>query len=294
MEEKNIILEQQDNDRKEREIKLIVKLLLRTNSSFENLSRLTKLNIPTIEERLNDEEGIVKVFSQEENTIPEFEMQDGYSSYGEYIFSEVKKRTDIVKMEKKTRIDLSKLYSKEESQMKFLAHVALTYRLTLASLSELLGMDEDMIFRKLLKYNPSRHQSFLYAFNVDFADQEEAKTKFVELYKSIFDAKKSKDKDKIAELLSTIDDSKFIEVLEHCKKRSVSSQLANDKLIVILKYQLKYALSYRGVAKIFKINPGQYNTRILELLESEPELKLQYEHLADYNRLQYGLMEKIK
>lgn len=279
-----------EEKRKEIEIKLLVKLFLRTNLTFEHLSKVSKIDVPTIEERLHDKEGIISVFNNEENNIPGFDKSEGYASYGEYIFSEVKKRTDYIKEINGPRINLSKIYSKEEHQMHFLSHVLLTYRLTLASLSELLGMTEDDIYNKLIIHNNGNlYVAYKYALEIDYGNQDLAKENFISLYDSLLMAKKAKDKDKITELLSMVDDSKAIEVMNKRKNRKAGEKVTDDMIEVMLNYQIKYALRSISVEKLFEMDRHSYFKYVSAYLKNNPELKLKYEHLADFNENKYEL-----
>lgn len=181
------------------------------------------------------------------------------------------------------RIDLNQLFLAEEKQMQFLAKVALTYRLSLASLSELLNMDEDTIYKKLHKCNNGSvlTKSLDYLFGMNLSNQIEAKAHFVVLYRNLLNAKKLGDNRKIMQLLSPILDKKATALMRSCQNEQ--KKLSEEDYLLMLEYQLKYALSSRQIGYLFNVDLTFYRKKIRLLIAERPDLKERYENLIEYN-----------
>lgn len=175
----------------------------------------------------------------------------------------------------KLRLDL---YKDKEKQIKFLLHIALTFRLLPETLAELFQLSIDEVKNMLYKSEVA-YEGLDYLVNHEFYDQTQAKEKFIMFYSTLIRAIKSGDKDKVKDMLNSLYDVRAIYLAKNKKK---GDPLTEEDIKAILYYQVKYGISYKSLLDIFGINPNTFQTRFLPLLEEYPDLKWRYEHLTDF------------
>lgn len=175
----------------------------------------------------------------------------------------------------KVRLDL---YKDQEKQVKFLLHIALTFRLLPDTLANLFQMPVEKI-NEMLFYGGSSHMGLNYLIEHEFPDQELATAKFLKFYTDLLDAIKVKDKEKMTELLNYLYDVKAIKI---ARTRESGDPLSEDDIETIVLYQLKYGLSQVAILKVFNISRRGFQPRLVKFLEQNPELRRRYEYFADF------------
>ena len=268
------------------ETKLLVDLFLETNLSDIELSKKTGISSSTVGRRLSNKDNYLKAFptngeelyervmTNRQNNLKMAKTIGGQSSILNNIQLTDENGQYIAKIPK-LRLDI--LSKNPNIQIKLLHHIALTFRAKLPLLSELFGMEEKEIYDGLC--NGVYFQSFNYLFNVDSTDQEEARINIITYYQELLNAMRTKDKVMRKILIARIDDSIVNKIINRTEKI-----LSDEDIEEIIKYQIKYSLTYRATAEIFHINAPNYSDRLKKYLETNPELRKKYEVLAAYNQ----------
>ena len=283
--ENNIISEEKIR----KEIKFLVQLYLATNASDERLAELTNIDLAAIPERLNDKERIIGIF--DEDTIHNT-FRDGIKGFlptnGEEIYEEIVRRrgevkaNDFIKPDKLPLCELLNYVQDEKKQYLLLAHMMLTFRTKLYSVNELLNREID---EKVLKYvNNGVLPALSYLKYSDQTDQEIAKRNFELFYSKLVEADNNKDIKAFNSLIRDVTDYDAKKLKEEHKYGDL---LTDDKILIMLRYQLKYALTYHNTAITLGISPKSYNDDVLKYLKENPEYRDAYEILASRNKQYY-------
>lgn len=173
------------------------------------------------------------------------------------------------------------IFSKnEDKQYVYLKHLILTYRAKLPLISELFQIDEEELYQKLIKYNDNSYRAFIYLFYHEDVDQDLAKREIIKFYNDLVNALVSKDKEEQHRLVNLISDSDAFQVI---KKSNSGQQLSEDDILVIMRHQLKYAMSYRGVATLFSQHRHSMCLRMERLIGDDEELKEKFRKLIAFN-----------
>lgn len=275
------------------ETKRLVKLFLETNKSDIELSELTGISSSTVGRRLTNKEYIIRSFpnngeeiykqviAKRQENLERAKAIGGQSS----IFNNMQLRDKDGKFLSSIPKLRLELFSKDsKKQMQFLKHIALTFRVKLPLLVELFGIEESVLLDGLYTAPGFSYPSLNYLFYHDFIDQDIVKEKVITFYQKFLNALRSKDKEMQLSLIRFISDYDARELIE---KRKTQKVLDDKDIEVIVKYQIKYALSSRDVAKIFEINHSHYLKRLSTYLKIKSELVQQYELLSTFNSSKY-------
>lgn len=192
---------------------------------------------------------------------------------------------------KQIKLRIDRFYKNEEQQYIFLRRLALTFRARLPLLSELFQIDENELFNKLRMYNHSVEDSLKYLYYFDVSDQDEAKRNIISFYQELLTAVIKKDKAVQKFLIGRIAD---IRIKSLIKEKHIDRNLSDEEILVILEYQLKYALDHSDAAGMLGINPDSYRRRVLAVIEKDEELKMRYERLMGYNQQLFMNTRKVK
>ena len=184
------------------------------------------------------------------------------------------------KFDGSTKLRLDVIYHSEESQYRFLIHAALTFRLHSNTLSDLFQMDEKELYEKLIQYANGTYYALMYLFYHDMKDQKVARKEFLNYYGELLNAIRNKDIDGKRRLISVISDKDALEFRKNFQEGNIISE---EELIILLKYQLKYALTGDKMESIFLVERKNYQKRVKKLIEKHEDLRLDYENLLDYN-----------
>jgi len=294
----------------ESEIKKLVRLFLETNESDKELSLRTGISSSTVGRRLTNAEKIVELFDLDINRIPGIECPPD-QSYGTYIYDLVRKRRkeNILKGRSKggkigsekvnlrrdefgkfisdstPLVDLSQLYQSEEKIYKFLAHATLTFRLTLPTLSELLGMTEDEVFSKLMEHKPELSAAFEYLFVYEMLPQRDPRSNFLRYYMQLLNAKKTRDPEEQKRLLALISDKDAKKIKD--TRSTESGRRQKLDIGTIIRYQLKYAIKSVDIAHMFHIGYSVYAREVNLFLADKPDLRCRYDNIMASTELIY-------
>ena len=103
-------------------------------------------------------------------------------------------------------------------------------------------------------------------------------------YRELLDAVRHKDAEEKKRLISIIGDSKAAELK---KRHKTGEPLTEEDIEILIKYQLKYALTSHDVAYIFEIDRNNYQKRVYKFLDANEQLRKEYECLINYNSSKY-------
>ena len=250
------------------EIRTIVNMFLKPGNSFEDVAKETNLSPKTIQDKLKNKNIILMAFPDD----------------GEEKFKQVTDKLNKmynVKVENNLPALKLELFSKDPTnQIKYLIHLALTFRVKLPTLASLFHIDERELNNRILAVNPFDN-AIKYLFYTDETDQSVARSNLVQFYYTLINAVHKKDDLKIKELINSITDYDAKELL---KKRQKGTKLTKEEAYIMLQYQLKYALNKKQTASHFGVDDTNYSNLVNEILNDDSNLKSHYEFMTDYRR----------
>lgn len=192
------------------------------------------------------------------------------------------RHTDANLIQKERKINilfLYKMYPHKDKRMLFLTKCALTFGLRLESLSMVLKLDKDELYKNMM-YNNPLWNSLDMLFKHGMVRQDIAIDNFINYFNELSKASSMNDKTKLMELLNLISDKNAKELIEG--RKLVKKQLSGEDIITILKYQLKYMLPSKSVANLFNTSKSNYEKRVKALGEDYASLLSDYYCLEDY------------
>lgn len=172
-------------------------------------------------------------------------------------------------------------YPNEEKRLKFISLCVLTFGLRLDSLTDILQLDKDYIFKKLTTSTTGYEVFIHFKFFHGFDDQELAKKRFYYFLNSLYMANRNNDAEQIRKVLSTIYDADA----KKLSKRKEKDLFTDDNIKTILEYQKKYGLNNKKLAVVFNTDRNlivQLAGRYFINHPEDTELKSSYEFYADY------------
>lgn len=303
--------EEQENRKLENQLKrieetvlLCTKFLL-TNASDIELSNMTLISSSTVGRRLTNKGNVIQAYdavkknlleaSWSEEEIPKdgielFELiakkrQEnllrGKSLGGQTtLLNHVYNKGADGKFEGSTKIELSVIYKEIENQYKFMVHAALTFRLHLDTLSNLLQIDENELLENMIRLVPNSYNAITYLLYHDVNEQTIARQEFLSYYRELLNAIRTKDIEEKKRLISIVTDFNVAQIR---KKHQLGDPLSEQEIEAILKYQIKYALTQEEISLMFDINRANYSKRVEKIIQKNLGLKTKYEYLSDYN-----------
>ena len=262
------------------ETKLLVKLFLETNKSDIDLGKETGISSSTVGRRLTNKEVILIAFPEK----------------GEYVYNLIRKKrkenlergkvlgsqvSSLNNMNDSSNVSLKldSLFSKEKNKIMFLSHLALYFRAKLPLLEELFGYSKEELIEKIYYYNSHCHESFEYLFNEDDYNQEIARINIINFFRDYVNAIIEKDFLTKNSLIKLIDDSSVSEFFLNHKKTNYKT---DEEMLLLINYQLKYAMSNKKMEEKFKFAYNGYIRRARSILQNYPELLERYEKLINY------------
>jgi hypothetical protein len=259
----------------------IVNTFLNTNASDIELSKMLHISASTIGRRLTNKLAIMAAFGQEDglkkyDEIMERRKQNQYA--GKIIGSQT---SMLNNNSEHIKLHLGILFNDEEKQLKFLSQIALTFRAKLPLLAELTTYTQDELLDIYNKASKSDYESLDYLFFYDTSDQEKARADILAYYKRVVEAVKAKDNQEIRRLLRMVSDYDAAQV--KIRHQGGGIALTDEEALIILKYQLKYALTGNEVAHTFDIRKHGYTDKIAKLLADNPDLDGTYSTLVARN-----------
>ena len=284
---------------------------LLTNLSDKDLANKTGMSSSTIGRRLTDENYITLSYpgvkqkllnaglKNEEipesgkdlfNTIAKKRQENllkGKSSGGKTtIIKYAFKKEEAGKFGRSEQVDIGNISNNVSMQYKFIGLIALHFRLHLNTLSDIFRISEDEILNnvKSVFSEFSQEKAFNYLFTMDTTDQILAREEFNKFYSLYVYANSYNNIDLKKEYIRELNDAKAKDLK---KRRKCGDPLTNEDIEIIIRFQLKYALTTKDISYIFDIDRSNYNKRLNNFLVLNPHLKREYENLIAYNSALY-------
>ena len=179
----------------------------------------------------------------------------------------------------KTLEQIKRLFPKDEKRLIFLSECALTFQLSLDTLEEILGIDKNELYDKMIKNNIRFNMYLRMMFDHYSESQDVAKSKFYLFFKELCEAVIAKDKDKQTKVLSEIYDT---EINEFRKKHKPGMIISENEMVALIKYQIKYSLTVTRMAELFGLRKETYMAKASEILPKYPDLKSKYDFLSAF------------
>lgn len=181
---------------------------------------------------------------------------------------------------------LDQMFPTEEKKMIFLGKCILTFGLRLDGLSEILKMDKNELYKKIMNNNREIDSSLIMVFNHGMKNQDKAKNDFLSFYDRLCKACLEKNKDKISEVLEILSDKKALEIKKRLKiikdsKKNEPVRLTDEEVLMILRYQIKYMTNPSIIENMFRIDRTSYSKRVRKLWEKYPMLVSYFDYLCD-------------
>lgn len=175
---------------------------------------------------------------------------------------------------------LYQMFPDENKRRRFIINCALTFGLRAETLAALLNTSVETIKSELL-YNISyMHNSMQALFHIGMNNQEDAIKNFVDFFTNLIKAYEGKNKTEIANILNELSDKKAICIAK--RSDSKGKKLADEQILTILKYQIKYMLETKSIARIFNIDRGTYSSRVRNLGPEYANLISDFDYLSDF------------
>jgi len=279
------------------ETKLLVETFLKTRESDIDLGKRCGISSSTVGRRLTNKDRIVALYGQNGDEIYKKVMaiRNENLQRGKMIGSQTSMLNHVKEGEmiNSPKLLLGVFFASPEKQQQFLFHLALTTRAKPQLLEELFGIDQNEIVELFEKtVGPSAYGAIKYYLEIDDYDQELAKSKILTLYRDMLLANKNNDKKEKVRIIKEVTDDKAAKFRKKWQdyvdnktevNRKSCKLISDEEIEVVLRYQLKYALTDYIVAEQFYINRPNYRLRVQQLLENNMELYRRYEQLADRN-----------
>ncbi len=173
-------------------------------------------------------------------------------------------------------LSLDKLFKKNSSKYTFLTRSILAFRLTLPTIKELFGYNEEFMQAKISELCQDYKHAYEYLFYYEYPNQEIAKKNFLDYYQKLNEAVARKNKEELDQLLLLITDKDFKEVRKRIIEKKESKPRDNQ---IILAYQLKYSYPSSLMAEYLDTSLNNYELRM--------------NHLFAHNDLDQGRYEKL-
>lgn len=303
--------EEQENRKLENQIKrvnetaLLCTEFLLTNASDIELSTKTGISSSTVGRRLTNKDNVLLAYDEvKDNLLEKGQDIEDIPATGSLLFDLIvqKRQENLLrgkslggqttllnhvyikseegKFDGSTKIKIDVIYKGLESQYRFIVHAALTFRLHLDTLSQMLQIDENELLENMIRIVPSAYDAITSLLYHDVNDQEKARNEFLSYYRELLNAIRTKDIEEKKRLINVISDSKVAEIR---KNHNPGDALSDEDIEAILKYQVKYSLTQDETTLMFGINRANYNKRLERVLLNNPSLRQKYEYLSDYN-----------
>jgi len=267
----------------------VIKMFIDTKLSDKQLEALTGISRSTIDRSLKNLELIEKAFpgkgvemAEQIAEIRKQNKQNGRVTGGQ--MSQIKYGNmdqENQNLAGNIKFSLEDFYSQPEKQFKLLIHLMLTFRIKPALLSQIISISEQEIIDGIYKYcDNTQMNSFVFLIQNDsYADQVVSVKDVINYLFQFKTARKNKDKIELKRLIDQIDDSQVAMLLS---QRTKGSDLSDENIRTILKYQIKYGLHTFKLAELFGLHRGSYVNRIHALPSDDFVLVNYFEYIANF------------
>lgn len=175
---------------------------------------------------------------------------------------------------------LYQMFPTKEKRNHLLSQCVLTYGLSLDSLCNTLNLNKEKTFDDLVVRNIKYYESVEKVFKFGMKRQEDAIKNFVDFLANLIKAYEGKNKTEIANILNELSDKKAICIAK--RPDSKGKKLSDEQILAILKYQIKYMLETKSIARIFNIDRGTYSSRVRNLGPEYANLISDFDYLSDF------------
>ena len=175
---------------------------------------------------------------------------------------------------------LYQMFPKKEKRNHFLSQCVLTYGLSLESLCNTLDLNKEKTYDDLVVRNIKYYESVEKVFKFGMKRQENAISNFIEFFTSLIEAYERKNKEEVANVLHELSDKKAVYIAKRPDPKG--KRLNDEQIVTILKYQIKYMLETKTIAKIFNIDRGTYSSRVRNLGLEYADLISDFDYLSDF------------
>ena len=257
------------------ETRLLVDLFLKTQESDIALEKRTGISSSTVGRRLTNKKRIINVYGSDIGTslyeqimeIRKNNLQKGKKIGGQKsMLNNVYVKDENGKFSGSTKLRLDVIYDGELLQQHFLFHLALTFRAKPKTLADLFQLDEKKLLEDLIGVSLGGYNSLLYLLYHDNTDQDLVKQNIISYYRDLLNAISKKDNEEKARLINLVSDEKASLVKKSLEEGKTNiSNLTDDEIEILFRYQIKYVLSVTEVANTFGIDAKIYEMRIVSL-----------------------------
>ena len=143
-----------------------------------------------------------------------------------------------------------------------------------------MNLNKEKTFDDLVVRNIKYYESVEKVFKFGMKRQEDAIKNFVDFFTNLIKAYEGKNKTEIADILNELSDKKAICIAK--RPDSKGKKLSDEQILVILKYQIKYMLETKSIARIFNIDRGTYSSRVRNLGPEYANLISDFDYLSDF------------
>lgn len=175
---------------------------------------------------------------------------------------------------------LNKMFPTFKNKNNFIVMSILTFGITKESMADLLGINTGELLTTYI-YPSSFCKSVERRWHHISNTQDETVTNFSNLIVALYQAFLNRDVESFKEEISEITDKFAKNIIDN---RKPGDKISDADILIILKYQIKYALSSGKTAKLFKIERKTYLKRVGKILEMYPEYEEAYKSLAIANQ----------
>ena len=260
------------------ETKVLLELFFKGNYSDKELERLTGIPSTTIGRRITNIENYKEIYKNYEKMY-EFVMNKRKLNLiqGKKLGSQIA----ALNNSENPKVDLSLFFSAENSQLEFLRHLILTFRIKDKLLLELFDFNMDDIKRMYENYenNSVVTHAFGFVFNESDYDQEIVKENVISYLRELLQ-KRKENKEEYKQMLYDITDKKIMDIKS---SHLGNSDYTKEEFEEIFKFHFKYSMNHRSIASFFNISPDSFRHRLETYISNHPELNLEHQKIKEYN-----------
>lgn len=174
---------------------------------------------------------------------------------------------------------LEKMYPTEERRYHFIARCILNFKFTIDTACSIFKIEKNELDRKLEFHESKVSQSLNYHLFHSPFDQDSAKSEFITYFNKLKQAYLNRDIEAFKKQVQELNDSDAIKIKKEHEK---NHRRSDEEILIILNYQLKYAISSTAIEKIFSIKRAMYKDRVEALADRYPLLVSNFHYLSDF------------
>ena len=173
---------------------------------------------------------------------------------------------------------LEKLFPTEEVRKRFITMAILEFQLSVDDLESLLGIDKKNLYDEFASYNGNVSPIVWHNFEFNHELPGVAKERFLTYLNRLQRAIRYGNEKLAKSILEELYDK---EIVKFKQTHKPGDPIADEEILAIVKYQIKYSLSTTKLGEILGINRNSYAKRLQKILVNYPELERKYELLVN-------------